>query len=60
MEQEETEEVVLSENQQPVARQVGECPTRPSRPVPGLGKGSILFMASDFDEPPEEFKEYME
>jgi antitoxin (DNA-binding transcriptional repressor) of toxin-antitoxin stability system len=54
------EEIVIMENQQPVARLVGERPARPPRPAPGLGKGSILFMAPDFDEPLEEFREYME
>jgi antitoxin (DNA-binding transcriptional repressor) of toxin-antitoxin stability system len=54
------EEIVLTENQQPVAKLVGERPTCPPRPAPGLGKGSILYMAPDFDEPLEEFKEYME
>ena len=54
------EEIVITENQQPVARLVGERPARPPRPAPGLGKGSILYMAPDFDEPLEEFKEYME
>ena len=32
---------------------------RAPRPAPGLGKGSIVYMAPDFDEPMEEFKEYM-
>lgn len=57
------EEIVITENQQSVARLVGERPVRtahPSRPAPGLGKGSILYMAPDFDEPLEEFKEYVE
>lgn len=54
------EEIVLTANQQPVARLVGERAARPPRPAPGLGKGSILYMAPDFDEPLEEFKEYME
>lgn len=49
------DEVVLTSNQLPVAKLV-----RPSRPAPGLGKGSILYMAPDFDEPMEEFAEYME
>jgi prevent-host-death family protein len=51
------EEIVITENQQPVARLVGE---RPARPAPGLGKGSVLYMAPDFDETPDEFKEYTE
>ena len=54
------EEIVITEDRQPVAKLVGERPARRSRPAPGLGKGSILFMAPDFDEPLEEFKEYME
>ncbi|HEY7326132.1 MAG TPA: hypothetical protein VH592_00725 [Gemmataceae bacterium] len=54
------EEVILTENQQPVAKLIGERLTRPPRPAPGLGKGSILYMSPDFDEPMEEFREYME
>jgi antitoxin (DNA-binding transcriptional repressor) of toxin-antitoxin stability system len=52
------EEVVITDNQQPVAKLVGERPARPPRPAPGAGKGPILYMAPDFDEPMEEFKEY--
>jgi len=54
------EEILLTENQAPVAKLIGERPVHPPRPAPGLGKGSILYMAPDFDEPLEEFKEYME
>lgn len=54
------EEVVIVENQHPVARLIGEGPPRLPRPAPGLGKGSIIHMAADFDEPMEEFKEYAE
>jgi len=39
---------------------VHERPARPARPAPGLGKGSILYIAPDFDETPEEFREYLE
>jgi prevent-host-death family protein len=55
------EEVVITENQQPVARLVSE-PPKPSvqpRPGPGLGKGMITFIAPDFDAPLEDMKEYM-
>jgi antitoxin (DNA-binding transcriptional repressor) of toxin-antitoxin stability system len=52
------QEVVITDNEQPVAKLVGERPSRPRRPAPGAGKGSILYMAPDFDEPMEEFKEY--
>lgn len=56
------EELVITENQQPVARLVSE-PARPRpglRPPPGLGKGMITFIAPDFDAPLEDLKEYME
>ena len=54
------EEVILTEDQRPVAKLIGERTARPPRPAPGMGKGSILYMAPDFDEPMEEFREYME
>jgi prevent-host-death family protein len=54
------EELVITENQQPVAKLIGQRVARPTRPAPGLGKGSILYMAPDFDEPLDEFREYME
>jgi antitoxin (DNA-binding transcriptional repressor) of toxin-antitoxin stability system len=54
------EELVITDNHQPVAKLVGERPARSPRPAPGLGKGSVLYMAPDFDEPMEEFKEYVE
>ncbi len=53
------EEVVITDNLQPVAKLVGGQP-KPPRPAPGLGKGSILYMAPDFDEPIEEMKEYIQ
>ncbi|MFO0226724.1 MAG: hypothetical protein ACK56E_25685 [Planctomyces sp.] len=30
----------------------------PKRPAPGSGKGSVLFMSPDFDEPLEEMQDY--
>lgn len=48
------EEVILTENQVPVAKIIGERPARRLRPAPGLGKGSILYLAPDFDEPMED------
>ena len=53
------EEVLITENEQPVARLVGQRPPA-VRPVPGLGKGSVIYMAPDFDEPTEEFRESTE
>ena len=52
------DEIVIVENQQRVAKLVGEREPHPSRPAPGLGKGSILYMAPDFDDPLDEFEEY--
>jgi prevent-host-death family protein len=51
------EEVIITDNQRPVAKLVGERSACPPRPAPGLGKGSILYMAPDFDEPMEESSE---
>ena len=55
------DEIIITENAQPVAKLVGE-PAKPpkQRPAPGMFPGSIIYMAPDFDEPLEEFKEYME
>ena len=56
------EEVIITENQQPVAKLVSEQlpPAKPPRPGPGLCKGMITFIAPDFDAPLEDMKEYME
>jgi prevent-host-death family protein len=54
------EEIIITDHQQPVAKLVGARAACPTRPAPGLGKGSVLYMAPDFDEPMEEFKEYIE
>jgi prevent-host-death family protein len=53
-------EVVITENNLPVAKLVGEQPKSPSRlrPPPGLGKGLITIVADD-DEHLADFKEYM-
>ena len=54
-------EVVIVENDRPIARivPVGEPRQRPPR-RPGTLRGTVLYMAPDFDAPLEEFKEYME
>lgn len=56
------EEVILTENDQPVAKLVGATPSVKARQVPQLGtqRGSVLYMDPDFDAPIEDFKEYME
>ena len=53
------DEVILTRNRQPVAQLVTEQ-AKPPRPAPGLGKGSLIYMAPDFDAPLEEFQEFSE
>jgi prevent-host-death family protein len=52
------EEVVIVENNQPVARLVGEKPVARQRPQPGLCKGMITIVAED-EEHLRDFAEYM-
>lgn len=54
------EELIITENEHPVAKLVGEQPKPPltSRPGPGLCKGMILFHVED-DEHLKDFIEYM-
>lgn len=56
------DEVVLTRNQQPVAKLVSAAtiPHPKQRPGPGLCKGMITSIAPDFDAPLEDMKEYME
>jgi prevent-host-death family protein len=56
------EEIVITENEQPVAKLVSEqtTPQIKQRPGPGLGKGMITFITPEFDAPLEDMKEYME
>ena len=53
------EEVVITENDQPVARIVPTSVSakKTARQL-GTMKGSVLYMAPDFDAPLEDFKEY--
>ncbi|MBI1813779.1 MAG: type II toxin-antitoxin system Phd/YefM family antitoxin [Deltaproteobacteria bacterium] len=54
-------EVVITEDSQPVARllpAVGAGPRKPPRP--GTLRGTVLYMAPDFDAPLDDFEEYME
>ena len=54
-------ELVITENNMPVARLMisGGLPARTPR-RPGTLRGTVLYMAPDFDAPLEDFKEYME
>jgi prevent-host-death family protein len=55
------DEILITDNNQPVARLVpalGEPQKKPRRP--GTLRGTVKYMAPDFDAPLEDFKEYME
>lgn len=54
------DELVITENNKPVAKLVSETPKTQSglRPPPGLGKGCITIIADD-EEHLEDFAEYM-
>jgi len=53
------EELVITDNQQPVAKLVGHpLPASRLRPPPGLGKGMITIVSDD-DEHLRDFAEYM-
>ena len=53
------EEIVLTRNEKPVAT-IKATPVEP-RPAPKFGtlKGTILYIAPDFDAIPEGFEEYL-
>jgi antitoxin (DNA-binding transcriptional repressor) of toxin-antitoxin stability system len=52
------EELVITRGDQPVAKLVGQPkPDRPPR-RPGTLRGTVVYMAPDFDAPLEDFKEY--
>jgi prevent-host-death family protein len=54
------EEIVITENNQPVARLVSEAskPKSGLRPPPGLGKGYVTILSDD-EEHLKDFSEYM-
>jgi prevent-host-death family protein len=52
------DEVVITENNQPVAKLVSEKPPVRQRPGPGLCKGMITIVADD-EEHLKDFEEYM-
>jgi prevent-host-death family protein len=54
------EEVVITANNQPVAKLVSEHPVPRQPRRPGTLRGTVRYMAPDFDAPLEDFKEYME
>lgn len=55
------DEVVITENNQPVARLVSTASESLQKPrQPGILRGSVVYMAPNFDAPLEEFRDYME
>jgi len=55
------EEVVITENDQPVARLLPSAQTPPPLPRKlGTLRGTVQYIAPDFDAPLDDFKEYME
>jgi antitoxin (DNA-binding transcriptional repressor) of toxin-antitoxin stability system len=54
------DEIVITENDRPVARlvRVAAEPQQPRRL--GTMRGTVLYMAPDFDAPLDDFREYME
>jgi prevent-host-death family protein len=55
------DEILITENSEPVARLIGKTAksSKPPRPGPGLCQGMITYMAADFDAPLDDMKEYM-
>ena len=54
------DEVVITENDQPVARLVSTERRQHAPRRSGTLRGTVQYMAPDFDAPLEDFKEYME
>jgi antitoxin (DNA-binding transcriptional repressor) of toxin-antitoxin stability system len=52
------DEVILTRNQQPVAKLVSEKPSERKPRVPGLGEGMITIISDD-EENLKDFAEYM-
>lgn len=54
------QEIIITRNQQPVARLISEQPKLkpPLRPPPGLGQGMITILSDD-EEHLKDFAEYM-
>jgi antitoxin (DNA-binding transcriptional repressor) of toxin-antitoxin stability system len=54
------QEVLLTEDDRPVAKLVATVAARTGAPKLGTQRGSVLYMAPDFDAPLDDFREYME
>lgn len=54
------EEVIVTGNNQPVARLLAARSRQRQPRRPGTLRGTVLYMAPDFNAPLDDFKEYME
>jgi antitoxin (DNA-binding transcriptional repressor) of toxin-antitoxin stability system len=54
------QEVLLTEDDRPVAKLVATASEPPNTPKLGTQRGSVAYVAPDFDAPLDDFKEYME
>lgn len=54
------DEVVITDNDQPVARLVAAEQRRRAPRRPGTLRGTVKYMAPDFDAPLDDFAEYTE
>lgn len=52
------QELLITDNDRPVAKLIGQTSTPPQRPSPGLCKGMITIVADD-EEHLEDFAEYL-
>ncbi|MDP8566431.1 type II toxin-antitoxin system Phd/YefM family antitoxin [Methylophilus aquaticus] len=53
------EEVIIAKDNKPLLKLSPIVPEKPKKPQPGTGKGSILYIADDFDATPEGFEDYV-
>jgi len=54
------EEIIILRHDQPIAKLTASNGSAVKRREPGFMKGTVLYLAPDFDAPLEDFKEYME
>ena len=52
-------EIIITRNDQPVAKLTSQTRTTRRPRTPGTLRGTVLYMAPDFNAPLDEFKEYM-
>ena len=52
------EEVIIAKGNKPLVKIV-PLKNPDQKRIPGTGSGQLLYMADDFDETPEDFKDYM-